>query len=173
MMIKRYIVAFFKDEGSILKAVKGLRTQKIAIYDTYTPYAIHGMDDAMGVKPTRLPWVTVLAGLLGCTLALLLQFWTSAIDWPVNVGGKPDNSWPAYIPVTFEITVLFGGLISVAAFFFRDKLCWGNKPRMKLEGVTDDLFAIVIERSSADFDREALEAQLMEEGASHIEEKLL
>jgi len=171
-MLKRYLIASFDKESGIRRAVVALRNRGIAIYDTYTPYAVHGLDEAMGVRRTRLAWVTLAAGFLGCLLALLFQICTSAFDWPVNVGGKPGNSWPAFIPVTFELTVLIGGLTTVAAFFVRDRLLWGRKPHLTIEGVTDDVFALVVENPQTSWDVEAMEQQLYELGATKITEQV-
>jgi cytochrome c553 len=91
-------------------------------FDVHTPYPVHGMDDAMKLKPSKLGYVTLVFGLLGATLALLLMWFTMASDYPMNIGGKPFFSLPAFIPVTFELTVLFATLATVfgmLSFFFR------------------------------------------------------
>src|SRR5260370_23286421 len=124
----------------------------------------------MGFRPSRLPWVTFLAGLGGLTFALIVQFYTNIWDWPLNVGGKPDNSTLAFVPVCFELTVLIAGLSTVAAFFFRTRLFPGKKERLAAEGVTDDKFALVLRKRTSDLRRAMtiLEAS----GAEKVEQKV-
>src|ERR1700728_3050362 len=113
------VMAVFKDERTLLKAAKSTREKfNFVHYDAFTPYPVHGIDEAMGIKRSWLPWVTFFAGITGTVSALALEIWTSAIDWPINIGGKPFVSLPAFIPITFELTVLFGGLATVGALFY-------------------------------------------------------
>src|SRR5215831_20193076 len=143
-MLRSYIVATFRDETSLLKAVVPVRRQGFRLYDVYAPYPIHGLDEAMGIKRTRLPFVTLGAGLSGLMTALILQFYTNIIDWPLDVGGKPDNSTLAFVPISFELTVLFAGLTTVAAFFLRARLFPGNRECLAAPGITNDTFALVL-----------------------------
>ena len=87
-------------------------------YDAYTPYPVHGLDDAMGLKRSWIPYATFFAGITGAISAAALEIWTSAVDWPINIGGKPMVSFPAFIPIIFELTVLFGGLTTMGALFY-------------------------------------------------------
>ena len=155
-MNTRLFIAWFEREADILAAVRAVRARGWRILDTYTPYAVHGLDRACGLRRSRLPYVCLAFALLGATTKLWFQIWTSAGDWPVNVGGKPFASVPAFVPVTFEITVLFAGLGTVLAFLLRSRLRPGAAPRLMPERVTDDRFAIVVDQRDADFDaREA------------------
>jgi hypothetical protein len=158
------LIGYFDSEQKVLDATRAVREAGYALHDVYTPYAVHGMDDAMGLKPSRLTWVCFGAGLLGCTLALSLQYYTSVVSWPLNVGGKPFNSFPAFIPVSFELTVLFAALFTVAAFLARAKLFPGNT-RQALARVTDDRFAIALEPREAPAEQAAAEAMLRRHGA--------
>src|SRR6267154_5530138 len=126
-MPKNLIVATFASSETLMRAVRAVTKENFRIYDVYAPYPVHGLDAAMGIRHSRLPWVTFIVGLCGLTLALTFQFYTSVLDWPLNVGGKPDNSTLAFIPISFELTVLFGGLATVGAFFLRAKLYPGKK----------------------------------------------
>jgi hypothetical protein len=99
------------------------------------------------------------------------QFWTSAFDWPVNVGGKPANSTLAFLPVTFEITVLVGGLATVLAFFLRTRLRPGAKARLLEQGITNDRFVIVLEKGRPDFEEAKARRILREGGSDAITEK--
>lgn len=142
-MSQSVLIGYFDSEEQILAATRAAREAGFNIHDVYTPYAVHGMDDAMGLRPSRLTWVTFLMGLTGLVSALSLELYTSVVSWPLNVGGKPFNSFPAFIPVAFELTVLFAGLGTVAAFLARSKLFPGQK-RLALPRVTDDRFALAL-----------------------------
>ncbi|WP_224364410.1 DUF3341 domain-containing protein [Hyalangium versicolor] len=158
------LIGYFDTEEKILDATRAARQAGYAVHDVYTPYAVHGMDEAMGLKPSRITYVCFGAGLLGCTLALSLELYTSVVSWPLNVGGKPFNSLPAFIPVAFELTVLFAGLITVAAFLARSRLFPGSQ-RLTLPGVTDDRFALVLGAREGQQGHEAAEGMLRRHGA--------
>ncbi|HZI09838.1 MAG TPA: DUF3341 domain-containing protein [Myxococcus sp.] len=158
------LIGYFDSEEKVLDATRAVREAGYTLHDVYTPYAVHGMDDAMGLKPSRLTWVCFGAGLLGATAALSLQYYTSVVSWPLNVGGKPFNSFPAFIPVTFELTVLFAALITVASFLVRTRLFPGSR-RQALPRVTDDRFAIALEPREAPAEQAAAEDMLRRHGA--------
>ncbi|MEO5968937.1 MAG: DUF3341 domain-containing protein [Bdellovibrionia bacterium] len=138
------VIGFFDDPHALTKATEKVRDANYKDFDAYTPYPVHGLLTAQGLERSPLPFVTLGAGLTGCTLGFLLQYWTSAVDWPLNVAGKPFNSLPAFIPVIFELTILFSGLATVAAMFIINGL-----PNMKRKAfdpsITRDRFALVIE----------------------------
>jgi hypothetical protein len=169
-MPSKILVATFPHVDNLLRAVRQARREMLRVYDVFAPFPVHGLDDAMGIRHTRLPKVTLIAGLTGLTFALCLQFYANVLDWPLNVGGKPDNTTLAFIPISFELTVLFGGLTTVAAFLLRTKLFPGKKPWLPAAGVTDDVFALVLRKPSAyDSHRRAL-ALLEECGAASVTE---
>ncbi len=115
------ITALFKDPDSIISAAKKTSLSGYTKWDVNTPYPIHGMDNAMNIKPSKLGFVTLICGLSGTTIALLLMWWTMSVDYPMVIGGKPFFSLPAFIPVTFELTVILATASTVAimfAFFF-------------------------------------------------------
>ena len=151
-MKSRLFVAWFEREDAILEAARAARQAGYSIEDAYTPYAVHGMDEAMGLGPSRLPQVCLGCGLAGLLLAFGFQLWTSASDWPLNVGGKPLASVPAFMPLTFELMVLFAGLGTVAALFLRARLYPCRSPRFLLPRVTDDRFALVLAGADGRFD---------------------
>jgi hypothetical protein len=138
------VIGYFETPSELLGAMKHVRDARYENFDAFTPYPIHGMDAAQGLRRSPIPYVTFIAGLTGGSLAFLFQYWTSAVDWPVIVGGKPFNSWPAFIPVTFELTVLFAGLATAGAMFIFNGL--PNHRRKAFDpGLTRDKFAILIE----------------------------
>ena len=137
--------ASFTDPLLLLEAVKRLRLEGFRVIDTYSPFPVHGMDEAIGLKPSRLPRACLGFGLLGLATALGVQIWTSAYDYPLIVGGKPLVSLPAFIPVAFELTVLMAGLGVVGSLF----IAAGMRPRFKVPdlhpGVNDDRFVVAAE----------------------------
>ena len=108
------VLGFFDDPQSLIDAMNQVREANYESFDAFTPYPVHGLDAAQGLKRSPLPYVTFVAGATGFMLAVALQYWTSAVDWPLNVGGKPFYSWPAFVPIMFELTVLLAGLSTVA-----------------------------------------------------------
>src|SRR5512141_1337699 len=114
-MSNRRFIGVFEREEDTLDAIRASRQRGYKIVDVYGPYAAHGFDEAMGLSPSRIPWIVFALGLSGAALKVWFEYWTTAIDWPVNVGGKPFNSLPAFIPVTFEVMVLFAALAAVIA----------------------------------------------------------
>ena len=169
---RRFLLGVFEREQDILAATNEARTRGLAIADVYTPYAVHGLDKAMGLRPSRLPWVCFALGLAGAAFKVWFEFWTSAVDWPINVGGKPWNSLPAFIPVTFEVMVLFAAISTVVAFLVGRRLLPGSRAKLAFPGVTDDKFALVIEETDAAFDLEEVSVMLRGFGVTHIEERV-
>ncbi len=151
--VVRYTAAFFTNEDDLVAGAQAARCAGFEIHDTYTPFAVHGLDRAVALPASKLTWIAFLAGVLGLVFALTLQVWTSAYDWPLNVGGKPFNSFPLFIPVAFELTVLFSGLIAIGVLFARHRM-WLFSKRRVFERVTDDLFVLVLRQSDASFDFE-------------------
>jgi hypothetical protein len=138
------VIGYFNDPETLIKATRQVRDARYQYFDVFSPYPIHGMDAAMGLKRSPIPFVTFIAGLTGGSLAFLFEYWTSAVDWPINVGGKPFNSWPAFIPITFELTVLFAGLATAGAMLLFNGL--PNSRRKAFDvSLTNDRFALVIE----------------------------
>jgi len=170
-MVRHFLVASFADADSLMKAVPSVRGENFRIFDVYAPYPIHGLDQAMGVRRTRLPLVTLLVGLFGLSLAITFQYYTSIFDWPLNVGGKPRNSTLAFLPVCFELTVLLGGLATVAALFVRTRLYPGKQEKLIVDGVTNDTFALVLRRPEGSYDADRARALLEQHGAREISER--
>ncbi|MCL4202949.1 MAG: DUF3341 domain-containing protein [Pirellulaceae bacterium] len=172
-MSQRVLLATFRDEGELLGAVRAVRSRGAAVVDVYSPYAVHGLDDALGWRPSRLTWACGLCGAAGALFMLWYQFWTSAVDWPLNVGGKPFNSLPAFVPVIFEAMVLCGAVGTVLAFFLIARLRPGKRASLIRPRVTDDRFALVIEQTDAAFDVQQISSLLESHHAEQIEERVL
>jgi len=139
------VVGVFECDEKLLTACRAARERGIAIHDTYVPFAVHGLDEAMGLRRTRLTVVCFVLGLLGLAIALGFQLWATVSDWPVNIGGKSHSAIPALIPITFELTILFAAIGTVLVFFGRAKL-WPGKEFTPLDAAaTDDRFLLVLE----------------------------
>ena len=153
------MVATFEREADVLAATAAAREAGLTIADVYCPYAVHGLNHAMDLPASRLPWVAFVVGAAGVIGSAFFQYWTSAVNWPINVGGKPWNSWPAFAPVTFEVMVLCAGVSTVVAFLWRAGLRPGHRSVLSHLRVTDDRFALAL-RETDTFDRATVEAML-------------
>jgi ActD protein len=167
-MLRQFVVATFADEAGLRDAVRRVRDHGFRVYDVYTPYPVHGMDDALGLHRSRLPLVAFAAGVAGLGCALVLQFYCAVFDWPLNVGGKPANSTLAFVPIAFELTVLSAGLAVAAAFLARCRLYPGAQPVVLENGVTEDVFALALRKRDATFDAGEARRLLLESGARNI-----
>jgi len=168
---KNIVVGTFGDAESLVRAVRRVRAEGFRVYDVYAPYPIHELDQAMAIRRSRLPMITLLASLLGASAAFTLQFYAAVLDWPLNVGGKPDNSTLAFTPIAFELTMLFGGLATVAALFLRTRLYPGKKERLVIQGQTDNVFALVLRKQDL-FHSDKNESEILKAtGARDIQEK--
>ncbi|HYG02453.1 MAG TPA: DUF3341 domain-containing protein [Chryseosolibacter sp.] len=113
---KSFVVGVFDDEDVLLNAVQSVRGSGVKIHEVYSPFPVHGLDEALGYKRSRLPIASFMFGITGTTLALVMQIWMLGYDWQMIIGGKPFASLPPFIPVTFELTVLLSALGMVATF---------------------------------------------------------
>jgi hypothetical protein len=150
------ILAEYDSPGGIFHACEQVRDAGFRRFDSYTPFPVHGLDKAMGLGPSYLPWLVLFAGITGATLAMGFMIWTSAYDYPLNIGGKPTFSIPAFIPVTFEVTILFSGLTAVFGMFFLNRMPVYHHPLFdiaKFAKVTDDKFFLMIEARDKKYDR--------------------
>lgn len=145
MAIKKFVVAAFDDEAVLFPAVKQMRRTGYKIHDVYTPMPIHGLDAAMGLRDTSLHTAGFIYGITGTTTAFSFITWTLTYDWPLNIGGKPHFSLPAWIPIMFELTVLFAAVGMVLTFCYLCQLAPFVKKDHFHPRATDDLFVMAIE----------------------------
>ena len=148
MALKRFVVACFDDEEVLFPAVKRVRNAGYKIHDVYTPFAVHGLDHALGMRETSLHTAGFIYGLIGTTTALTGMGWVFTQDWPMNIGGKPNFALPAFIPIIFELTVLFSAVGMVMTFCYLCQLAPFVKKHHFHPRATDDLFVMVIECTS-------------------------
>ena len=145
MAIKKFVVGCFYDESVLFPAVKQVRKAGYKIHDVYTPFPIHGLDTAMGLRDTSLHTAGFIYGITGTTVALSFITWVFTTDWPMNIGGKPFFALPAWIPITFELTVLFSAVGMVLTFCYLCQLApFVKKDHFHLRA-TDDTFVMAIE----------------------------
>lgn len=170
-MTQRLLIAGFEHEEEMMSATRIVRGNGCRIVDAYTPYAVHGLDEAMGLAPSRLPWVCFVCGLLGALFAFWFQYWSLAVDWPINVGGRPWNSLPAYLPIAFEVMVLLAGFGVVIAFFICCRLYPGKRHVAPARGVTDNSFVLVIEPTEFGPSADRLHRLLKAVHALYVEER--
>ena len=121
-------LAEFKSASALYKAAEKVRDAGFRKWDCHTPYPVHGLDDAMGLKPSPMPYITLGMGAVGIGLAVLMQWWMSAVDYPVRIGGKEYFSWPAFIPVTFEVFTLLAAISTFVAMIILCKLGRWHSP---------------------------------------------
>jgi hypothetical protein len=145
MAFKKFVVGSFDDEQVLFPAVKSVRKAGYKIHDVYTPFPIHGLDAAMGLRDTSLHTAGFIYGITGTITALSFISWVFTTDWPMNIGGKPFFALPAWIPITFELTVLFAAVGMVLTFCYLCQLApFVKKDHFHLRA-TDDLFIMAIE----------------------------
>lgn len=164
---KTGIAGIFLTEDQALKAAKKTKEMGFTKFDAITPYPVHGMEEACGIKRSWIPYVAFGMGLFGMTCGLLLTWWTSAVNWPINIGGKPAFSLPAFIPVIFELTILFAALSSVAALF---KACGIPKvnPPIIDKDLTCHKFAIFIPQDDVGYNESKIQDMFKGLGAAEI-----
>src|SRR5215471_13376383 len=148
MAVKKFVVGCFEDEMVLFPAVKNVRKKGYKIHDVYTPFAIHGLDKALGLRETSLHTAGFIYGMSGTATALGFISWVFTIDWRLNIGGKPQFALPAWIPIIFELTVLFASVGMVLTFCYLCQMAPFVKKHHFHPRSTDDLFVMVIECGS-------------------------
>ncbi len=165
------MIGLYDEVGPLLDAARRVRDAGWEKWDCHTPYAVHGLDSAMGLKEPKIPYITVSAGFLGAGLALLMQGWMSAIDYPIRIGGKALFSWPAFVPITFELFVLLAGLATFAAIIVFGKLGRWHSPLHDsgvMQEVTTHRFGIVLSAEDSRYDEQGARDLLAETGCEDI-----
>lgn len=169
---RRFMLSAYEHERDILSVSRAVRERGLKIVDVYSPYAVHGLEDAMGLQPSRIPWICFALAIIGAIGKVWFEYWTTWLNWPINVGGKPWDSLPAFIPVTFEVMVLCAGISTVLALFYVRRMYPGRKADIPMSGVTDDRFVLVIEEENAAFEKQEIMDLLYQHNAVQIEERV-
>ena len=171
-MSKKVIYAVYDDDDVILQAVKDFRAKGVYVDEVYSPFPIHGLDHALGLKPSRLAIAAFIYGCIGLSLGLLMMWYMMIQDWPMIIGGKPNFSLlqnlPAFVPIAFELTVFFAAHLMVITYLMRCKLYPGSSEKSPDPRTTDDKFLMEIEAHENEADLITL---IKETGAIEIKEE--
>jgi hypothetical protein len=151
------VMAQFDSPGSLVAAAREAYAAGYRQINGYSPFPIEELSDAIGFKRTTLPLIVLAGGIIGAVGGFFMQYWMEVIDYPINVGGKPFNSWPAFIPITFECTVLCAAFAAVFGMLALNKLPQPyhpvfNAPNFAL--ATRDSFFLVIEAKDPKFEHD-------------------
>lgn len=160
------VFGLFDTPKEILEAAEKTKKKNYKGFDCFTPYPVHGLDDAMGLPRSGIPWVSFFMGLFGCTMGFLFPYLVHAHDWQINFSGKALNAWPAYVPVIFEMTVFMSGMSTAFTLFYLLKVKGNRKPLHP--DITSHRFALWIPASSPNYKEEEVVAHLKSLGAKDI-----
>jgi hypothetical protein len=161
------VVGIWLDDHALVAAAHKVREAGYKKFDAITPFPVHGIEEAIGIQRSMIPWVTFIAGVVGFLSGLALTFWTSAVDWAINVGGKPFFSGPAFAPIMFELTILFAALASVGAMFVFCGLPKIDPPIIDPD-LTSHKFALFIPETEVNYDAGRAEKMLRDLGAQDV-----
>ena len=167
------LLAEFDTPGALINAVRQARAAGYRRMDAYTPFPVEHLAEELGFHHTRLPLMVLLGGIIGGAAGYFMQYYAAVIDYPWNVGGRPLNSWPAFIPITFECTLLAAALMAVLGMLALNGLPMPhhplfNQPRFAL--ASRNRFFLCIEAADGHFDREATERFLSGLQATNLSE---
>lgn len=164
----KYLIGLYDDEEKLLAAVEAFQKERVPIHEVCTPFPVHGLDHALHLRKSRLPDAAFVYGALGTLTALSMQIYMYTLDWPVNIGGKSHLPFPSFIPVTFELTVLFAGVLMFLSYLAVNRLYPGRKARVYDPRQTDDAMVLVVSEEKS---WDAAQALFQKTGA--IETKLV
>jgi len=166
------ILAEFRNPKELIDAARRVKETGYSDFDTYAPFPIHGMEEAMGVKKSKLGWIVFAGGLLGGGGILWLMIWVMTGPWDLNIGGMPFLNLPIYVPITFELTVLIAAFAAVFGLLYLNGLPKLNNPLFnvdRFDKASDDGFFLCIEATDNLFSEEDINKIFTDAGAIHIE----
>lgn len=167
------VLGLFEDPQSLLDAIPRVKASGFERLEAYTPYPVHGLDRALGLRRSPLAGMVMVMGILGAVTALFFQWWMSAVDYPIEVGGKALNSWQAFVPIMFEVTVLFATFTAgLGMLLLLNKLPFFGHPVLASKAIartTRDRFALAVEAGAGTLDAQAARDALLAAGAAEIE----
>jgi hypothetical protein len=167
------LMAEFTTPQEVLAAARRVRAEGYGKVEAYTPYPVEGLASALGMQRSRIPAVVFVGGLVGAGVGYLMQYWSMAVDYPFDVGGRPDHSWPVFIPIAFEVMVLVASFSAFFGLIFLNGLPRLYRPVFNVPGfalATQDRFFLCIEATDPHFDRERTRQFLASLNASEVVE---
>lgn len=167
------LLAEFREPEELVAAAQRAYTAGYRRMDAYSPFPVAGLAEAIGFHRTRLPLIVLIGGILGCLGGFFMQYYIAVIDYPLNIGGRPFNSWPSFIPVTFEMTILLAALFTVFGMLALNGLPMPYHPVFHVERfalATQDHFFLCIEAADPQFDRQHTQHFLTTLGAHEVTE---
>ena len=168
---KNYLVGIYGDEDILLDAVGAVKSKGVKIEEVYSPFPVHGLDEALGYKRTRLPIAAFMFGMTGTMLALFTQVWMLGFDWPMIIGGKNHASLPPFVPVTFEFTVLLSAFGMVITFLIVSDMKPYKWPRMFDRRSTNDKHVMAVDLETNKLSKDEIAQILKASGAEEVNEK--
>ncbi|MHC4441152.1 MAG: DUF3341 domain-containing protein [Planctomycetota bacterium] len=165
------MAGLYDDADALMRAAAKIRDAGFSKWDCHTPYPVHGLDRAMGLKPTPVPFLTITAGFVGLLAAIALTGWLNIWQYPLNIGGKALFSWQAFVPIYFELFVLFAALATMGAIIRLCKLGRWHSPLHDsdiMKEVTSNRFAVVLEADDERYSEEKVRALLESTGCCDI-----
>lgn len=170
---KQFTVGVFNDPDKLLGAVKALRKKGVNIFDCYTPFPVHHLDHELGYKRTNLTVGAFIMGMLGSLSGFSLAYYMNVVDWPMIIGGKPKDisMFTSFIPVIFELTILFTAFGMVLMFFTRSRMIHGIKEDILDVRQTSDHMVLAIDNSvEQPFSAQEIRSMIESEGAVEVRE---
>ena len=168
------LMAEFADVNALVDAARQTRAEGYEKIDAYTPFPVHDLFEVLSLNDRRVPLFVLLAGILGCLAGFGLCYWVSVIAYPMNIGGRPFNSWPAFIPVTFEVTILLASITAVLTLVLLNGLPLPYHPvfnvRSFAQRASQDGLFLAIEAEDPKFDLERTRSFLHQLGAKEVNE---
>ncbi|MFL5340732.1 MAG: DUF3341 domain-containing protein [Gemmataceae bacterium] len=174
MTVRLYgLVAEFDSPTAIVEAARAVHAASYRRTDAYTPFPVEGLAEELGFRKTRMPLLVLIGGIIGCVGGYGMQYWIAVVDYPINVGGRPAHSWPMFIPVTFELTVLIAALFAVLGMLFLNGLPRPHHPLFNVPSfalATRDKFFLAVEARDPQFDAVVTREFLLKLGAREVTE---
>jgi hypothetical protein len=162
------LIAEFDSPEALLEAAHRVFAAGFRKIDAYSPFPVDGLAEAIGFHYTRIPMIVLIGGIIGCLGGFYLQYWVAAIDYPINIGGRPFNSWPSFIPVTFELTILIASLFAFFGVLALNRLPMPYHPVFNVERfqlASRNRFFLCIEAVDSNFEPERTRRFLDEIGS--------
>lgn len=173
MKVNKVLYGLYEDEEVLKSAIKKVRSGGFRISNVFTPFPVHGLDHELGLRETRLHSAGLIFGATGTLSALTFITWITTVNYKTNYGGKPYLSLPAWIPITFELTVLFAAVGMTLTYLYLNRIAPGVRPRIIDERTTNHLFAMTfdVDPGISEAKKEEIKKILMDTGAVEVHEK--